>query len=79
MKDIMAIWEELSSLTGQVIIIGDFNMVEHVEDRWEGKGIVLRGQEELDSWNAMKHQLDLVNVGNIGEYTWQNCSPPPLA
>ena len=72
------IWEELSSIQGEIILAGYFNMVENIDDRWESKGQTIRGQELL-SWTNLKNMLDLADMGNVGEFTWQNYSPPPLA
>lgn len=71
-------WKELRALKGAVILSRDFNMVEFRQDRWEGKGIVLKGGE-LEEWERLKVDLDLTNLGGIGEFTWKNYSAPPLA
>ena len=71
-------WQELSGLQGPVILSGDFNMVEFIEDRWEGKGVTIKGSE-LTQWEALKNSLDLTDIGDIGKFTWQNYSAPPMA
>ena len=38
-------WQELSLVKGQFIFSINFNMVEILEDRWEGKGMAIRGGE----------------------------------
>ena len=42
------VWKEVSGLSGNSLICGDFNMVEHSSDRFMGLGYVIQGQEELD-------------------------------
>lgn len=41
------IWEELSSIQGEIILAGDFNMVENIDERWKSKGQTLKGQKLL--------------------------------
>lgn len=70
--------QELGKVKGLVIISGDFTMVESLDDRWEGKGLVIKGGE-MDQWECLKSKLDFTDVGSVGEFTWQNYSAPPLA
>ena len=71
-------WKELSLITGPIILTGDFNMVESLDDRWEGKGQCIRGAE-LEEWEKLKEAHDLTDIGFPGDFTWQNYSLPPLA
>lgn len=77
-KDRINLWSSLRQLQGNIILTGDFNMVEFAVDRWQGKGIVLAGQE-LRSWNDTKETFDLFDPGELGTFTWQNYSLPLLA
>lgn len=65
-------------MEGPVILSGDFNMVEDISDRWDGKGNVINGEEKIQ-WEHCKTELDLTDVGFKGDFTWQNYSAPPLA
>ena len=46
-----------------VILTGDFNMVETLEDRWEGKGLTVSGGGEKDQWTSLKTGFDLTDLG----------------
>ena len=66
------IWESIRKEYDEpVILIGDFNMVELYEDRYKKLGQVISGTEKRE-WNNLKNQLNLIDVGVVGEYTWQN-------
>lgn len=56
-------WEELTKLQGSIIIFGDYNMVENCEDRWEGKGVTLKGMD-LSMWYKVMTNLDLTDIGS---------------
>ena len=46
-------------------------MVDILEDRFQKKGQVISGSEKIE-WTNLKNQLNLIDVGVVGEYTWQN-------
>lgn len=60
--------ESSKALIGPSICIGDFNMVEHSKDRWEGLGKIFKGTE-LKSWSSLKDHLFIVDLGSLSEYT----------
>lgn len=70
--------QELGKVKGPIIISEDFNMVESLDDRWECKGLVIKGGE-MDQWECLQSKLDFTDVGSVGEFNWQNYSAPPLA
>ena len=39
---------------------------------------MIHGQEK-EEWMSLKNQLELMDLGNIGDFSWQNYSHDPLA
>ncbi|KAH7315511.1 hypothetical protein KP509_21G052800 [Ceratopteris richardii] len=64
-------WASLDSLSHNVLICGDFNMVEFLEDRWNKKGKIIDGQEK-EIWDKIKLHLDLVEVKDMKGFSWSN-------
>ena len=52
-------------------------MVECYEDRYQRRGQVISGVEKRE-WLALKNRLNLIDVGNIGEFSWQNYGEGPM-
>ena len=46
-------------------------MVELYEDRCQRHGQVIAGDEKGE-WTSLKEQLNLIDMGIIGEFSWQN-------
>lgn len=72
------IWGSLKDIKGPILLLGDFNMVEHRKDRYKGLGQILHGEEKKE-WNQIKDLLSLYDMGVQGDFTWQNYSKDPLA
>lgn len=70
-------WAELLDLDAPCIVIGDFNMTEHLSDRYLQKGSVIQGAE-LEKWQELKEHLGLIDVGTPGEFSWQNYATDSL-
>ncbi|KAH7332461.1 hypothetical protein KP509_20G088500 [Ceratopteris richardii] len=70
-------WEELSHNQGHVILIGDFNMVTSIKDRWECKGNILNGTEK-HAWNDLCSMYDLSDISKNSEtiYKLKPCTSP---
>ncbi|KAH7279014.1 hypothetical protein KP509_37G000400 [Ceratopteris richardii] len=64
-------WEELSLLPGPLILMGDFNMVTSLNDRWECKGSTIRGSEKA-VWIDMCNGQDIFDLSQITGFTWSN-------
>ena len=65
------VWEELSSLTGNLLLCGDFNMVAFAEDRHLRNRYVLYGLEEGE-WSNLAVSLDLTDMSQDSGFTWNN-------
>ena len=65
------VWDELSSINGPTILLGDFNMVTSIEDRWNGIGTCLSGQEKV-SWDYLADHLDIIDMTTSTNMTWAN-------
>ena len=64
-------WKDISGLSGDCLVCGDFNMVEQSSDRFSGLGYVIQGQEELD-WFHLVCQLNLSDISKDLGSTWSN-------
>ena len=65
------VWEDISSITGNSIMCGDFNNVEFIEDRYLRSGYVLQGLEEV-AWTNLAMTLDLTDVSTDTGFSWTN-------
>ena len=73
-----AIWESIKlKFEEPAILIGDFNMVECFEDRYQRHGQIIAGEEKRQ-WLSLKKHLNLMDVANIGEFSWQNYGQGPM-
>ena len=65
------VWNKLAQVTGPVLMLGDFNMVTSVQDRWNKKGNIIAGAEDL-AWKDLYATLDLQDVSVNSGLTWSN-------
>ena len=72
-----AIWESIRmKFDDPAILVEDFNMVECHQDRYQKRGQIIAGVEKRE-WLALKNHLNLIDVGNTGEFLWQNYGEGP--
>ena len=65
------LWADLQVISGPVILTGDFNMVNSLEDRWNRLGKTISG-EEASAWHALAVHLDLIDISTNCGMTWAN-------
>ena len=59
-----------SSFSTPIIVMGDFNTIKNIEDRFNKLGNVVSGQEKA-SWIALRDKFELLVMGYLGDYSWQ--------
>ena len=65
------LWRELAEKSENLIIMGDFNMVELREDRYKRKGVKLSGLE-LENWMNLIHAISIQEIDGQQGFTWSN-------
>lgn len=62
---------ELDNIDGPIILMGDFNIVKMINDRWNKLGQALHGNE-LNQWSKICHDKHLIDVSVNSGLTWSN-------
>ena len=70
-------WKSLSRLQGPIILMGDFNMVETIQDRYKAKGQTLFGSENKNG-PSLRNCFKLQDIGHESSFSWQNYSTGEL-
>lgn len=64
-------FKKFIDLSGPLCIVGDFNMVLDLQDRWTSMGQVIQGKER-DVWDVLYDKNILVDVLDETGFTWSN-------
>lgn len=65
------VWKDLSLSLTTSVICGDFNMVDSLDDRHQGKGYVVQGLE-IHEWLNLFSNINLVDCSSDTGFTWSN-------
>ena len=65
------VWKKINQIQGQIILLGDFNMVETLKDIWKGLGQPIQGSE-LHEWNDLVEDKSLIDMSACSGFSWTN-------
>lgn len=65
------LWIYLAKLEVPMVLVGDFNMVETLSDRWHKLGQTLQGNE-LHHWNSLVSSKKLIDLSVSSGFSWNN-------
>lgn len=66
------VWDKINLIQGPIILLGDFNMVESLRDRWKGLDQYLQGRELHACWNSVIVDKNLVDMSANSGFSWAN-------